>query len=504
MKKNVKRIKKEKMLLFLLLFVLGMAGCRRDKEMVTQIEETPNSVSVMTVDDTEIQEAGYEESTDGTKTQEHMDETEEQPEGTKTSKTENSLAVPSTSGALHLEGTNLLDCNGDPVQLRGISTHGLSWFPQYVNQECFEQLRNEWNVNIVRLAMYTAEGGGYCSDGDKEALKQLIRDGVEYAANADLYVIIDWHILSDSNPKQNKEEAKKFFEEMSGEFCKEDHVLYEICNEPNGGTTWADIKAYAEEIIPVIRANDKDAVIIVGTPTWSQDVDQAAADPITEYDNIMYALHFYAATHTEWLREKMEKAVEAGLPIFVTEFGICDASGNGAIDDVQADTWIDELDRYGISYVAWNLSNKAETSALLRPECSKTSGFTAEDLSESGTWIFEMLTADKSQSAIQGSSDGITYTASVSNSWEENGKVFYQYMLTLENSTEQDLTGWAVEVVFNEEISLSNGWNGEYTVNGCTLTITSKDYNARVSAGDKVSEIGFIVGGSRNLKIVSE
>lgn len=304
-------------------------------------------------------------------------------------------ARPSVNGALHVDGTQLVDKNGNPIQLRGISTHGLAWFPDYVNEPCFRQLHDEWQANVIRLAMYTAEYGGYCTDGDKEYLKQLIQNGVDYAKKQDMYVIVDWHILSDSNPNMYVEEAKAFFKEIVGKYAGEEHILYEICNEPNNVTTWEDIKAYAAEVIPVIRSEDEDAVILVGTPNWSQFVDQAAAAPITGYENLMYTLHFYAATHTDDLRAKMTEAVGNGLPIFVSEYGICDASGNGAIDETQANLWVEAMDHCGISYVAWNLSNKEETSAILQSTCSRTSGFTQDDLSASGKWLYQMLTSAK-------------------------------------------------------------------------------------------------------------
>ena len=302
------------------------------------------------------------------------------------------LAAPSVSGALQVCGTDLCDSAGMPVQLRGISTHGLAWYPDYVNEACFGEFRRDWNMNVIRLALYTAEYGGYCEGGDRERLMQLVRDGIDYAKAQDLYVIVDWHILSDGNPNTHRSEAKEFFSQISGEYCDADHILYEICNEPNGGTGWGEIASYAEEVIPVIREHDPDAVILIGTPNWSQYVDEAAAAPLTESYNVMYTLHFYAATHGEELRERMKTAVEAGLPVFVSEYGICDASGNGAVDEAQADAWVELLDTYGISYVAWNLSNKNETSAILAESCQKTSGFTQEDLSASGRWLYRTLT----------------------------------------------------------------------------------------------------------------
>ncbi len=302
------------------------------------------------------------------------------------------LNVPSITGALHVEGTKLMGSNGEEVQLKGISTHGIAWFPDYINEECFRQLRNEWNVNVVRLALYTAEYNGYCTGGDREYLKNLIRNGVNYAKEQDMYVIVDWHILSDSNPNIYLNEAKEFFQEISAEYADSSHIIYEICNEPNGGTTWQDIKSYAKEVIGVIRANDEDAVILVGTPNWSQYVDQAAADPITEYNNLMYTLHFYAATHTDDLRNKMVSAIESGLPIFVSEYGICDASGSGAINEEQANLWVEQMDNYGISYVAWNMSNKNETSAIIQNWCNKTNNFSLEELSAAGQWLYKTLT----------------------------------------------------------------------------------------------------------------
>ena len=299
------------------------------------------------------------------------------------------MAAPSVTGALHVEGARLTGSSGEPVQLRGISTHGVAWFPDYINDACFAQLHDEWKANVIRLAMYTAEYGGYCTGGDKEYLKGLIRDGVKYAENHDMYVIIDWHILSDSDPNIYLEEAKDFFGEMSAEYADADNILYEICNEPNGSTGWNEIKAYAREVIPVICANDEDAVIIVGTPNWSQFVDQAAADPITEYDNIMYTLHFYAATHKDWIRDKLKKANQSGLPILVTEFSICDASGNGALDRKEAGKWMKLLKKYKIGRIAWNISNKNETSALIKSSCQKTGNIKKGDLSKSGKWIMK-------------------------------------------------------------------------------------------------------------------
>lgn len=457
-----------------------------------------------------------------------------------------SAAVPSVSGALRVDGTRLVDENGQAVQLKGISTHGLAWFPDFVNEACFRQLREEWNANVIRLAMYTAESGGYCTGGDQEALKGLINNGVEYATAQDMYVIIDWHILSDNNPNTYLTQSKDFFGKMAELYAGHNNVLYEICNEPNGGTDWKAIKSYAEEVISVIRAHDEDGIIIVGTPNWSQYVDQAAADPIAGYDNIMYALHFYAATHKNTLRNTMTAAIDAGLPIFVTEYGICDASGNGEIDEAQANQWVSAMNDCGISYVAWNLSNKNETSAILSSSCSKTFDFTDSDLSASGRWLYGMLTGQTAgnassnredsgkdstasasgpktdgspaspstdssppqqeqspTAAISDADGGLSFSARLINSWESEGKTYYQYELTLQNNSGADCSSWAVDVPFNEAVTLSDSWNGDYTIFDSTLHITSKDYNGSITSGSSAGNIGFIVSGSSQMSILN-
>lgn len=336
-------------------------------------------------------EADFSKAVVGTKTNESVvseSESAKEQETTTEAEKKGGNAMTGYCGKLSVDGTNLVDANGNIVQLRGISTHGLAWYPDYVNYESFKTLKEEFGANTVRLAMYTAESGGYCAGGDQAQLKKLIDEGVKHATDLSMYVIIDWHILSDNNPNTYKDAAKAFFADMSKKYADHENVIYEICNEPNGGTSWSEVKSYAEEVIAVIRENDEDAIILVGTPTWSQDVDKALADPIAE-DNIMYVLHFYAATHKDDLRNRMTQVIDGGLPVFISEFSICDASGNGGIDYDSANKWMDVINEYNVSYVGWNLSNKNETSAILKTSCSKTKGFTNDDLTDSGKWLVE-------------------------------------------------------------------------------------------------------------------
>ena len=296
-------------------------------------------------------------------------------------------------GQLSVKGTDIVDESGSKYQLKGVSTHGITWFPDYVNKDAFQSIRDDWDANLVRLAMYTDTGdsNGYCSGGDKDSIRGLVDAGVTAATELGMYVIIDWHILNDNNPNSHIDDAKEFFDDVSEKYSSNHNVIYEICNEPNGGTSWADIKSYAETIIPVIRKNDKNAIIIVGTPNWSQDVDIVSEDPITGYDNIMYAVHFYAATHKDDLRNKVKTAISNGLPVFVSEFSLCDASGNGGIDYDSSDVWFDLINDNNLSYASWSLCNKNETSALIKPDSTATSTITIDDLSDTGKYVRDKI-----------------------------------------------------------------------------------------------------------------
>lgn len=365
------------------------------KESVTESEKQETTLKDNETETTEkatsTDTATTEESTTQKETESKAEETTLAENVTVQGNDDSGMTPYEAHGKLSVSGTRLVDKNGNTYQLRGASTHGIAWFPQYVSHDAFKYLRDSFGANVVRIAMYTGEYAGYCSGGNKEELKNLVRKGVDAATQLGMYVIIDWHILSDCNPQQNKAEAISFFSEMSSLYKNQDNVIYEICNEPNGGTPWADIKAYAMEVIPAIRGNDSDAIIVVGTPTWSQDVDVASFDKITGYDNIMYALHFYAATHKQWIRDKAQTAINNGLALFVTEFSICDASGNGALDINEANLWLDFLNKNGISFVGWSLSNKAESSAMFQSWCGKTADFEESELSEWAKWLKESI-----------------------------------------------------------------------------------------------------------------
>ncbi|MGX8693078.1 MAG: glycoside hydrolase family 5 protein [Clostridia bacterium] len=306
-------------------------------------------------------------------------------------------ARPSSCGRLQVIGGKLCAADGEPVMLRGVSLNGLVTSESFLSDETFRELSEDDGVNLIRLAMYTYGVGsvGYCTNGDKERHKADVAAGVELAKAHDMYVIIDWHILSDGDPNTYADEALLFFAETAEKFSDAGNVLYEICNEPNG-VDWPTVKAYAERVIPVIREKDPESVILVGNPDWSKDLGSVAADPLA-FDNVLYSLHFYAATHGQELRELTEAVSRDGLPVFVTEFGVTASNGGLPRDLEAADQWIELLERERISYCMWAYAKAPEACSAIRYTVPKYSGFAPEDYTETGLWLLETLKAHSSR-----------------------------------------------------------------------------------------------------------
>jgi aryl-phospho-beta-D-glucosidase BglC (GH1 family) len=312
------------------------------------------------------------------------------------------------NGHLHVEGTQLVNEDGEPIQLRGVSSMWLNWESAgyATNYGALQWMRDNWGVSLIRAAMgvSTAERepaqGGYLTSAT--SMENTVERIVNNATDLGVYVLIDWH---DHFAQDNVEESKDFFRRMAAQYEDNPSVIYEIFNEPMPGAFgpagggerfgWAeDFKPYHEAVIAEIRKEDEDGVIVLGTPFWSQNVDEAAADPV-EGDNLMYTVHFYSCTHDAWLRDKAQTALDAGLAIFVTEWGATDAEGGVndlTVCDDEADRWHDFMNRNGISWAAWKLDDCSEASCLLSSGAPRAGGWD-DYLQGHGPYVVEKLTA---------------------------------------------------------------------------------------------------------------
>ena len=322
-------------------------------------------------------------------------------------------------GRLHLAKVDgygnapvIVDQYGKPFQMRGASTHGVQWFPEYINKGAMQTLRDEWGVNLLRMACYVTQYNGY-TNGGQSLIDSKIVEGVQAAKELGMYVIVDWHI-HEENPHTTKTVAEQFFKKYATLYKDYDNVIFEICNEPTGVQWYTggnDLYSYCKDIAGIIRDCGSKALIVCGTNNWSQDVEDVAQKPLKDdgFEDIMYTFHFYSGTHYEDKRQKVRTAVAAGTPIFVTEFGICDASGNGGYDTANADEWIEFLDSMNISYACWSFCNKGESASYLKTSCNKTTGgFEESDLTTTGIWLVNTYRAH------QDAEEGTDTTASPS------------------------------------------------------------------------------------------
>ena len=294
----------------------------------------------------------------------------------------------SQHGRLQVNGSKLVDKNGDTIQLRGSSLFWSQWGGSFYNAKTVNWLAKDWRITVIRAAMgVDGTNSGYMVDSATEVAK--VDSVVAAAVKAGIYVIIDWHD-NDANLRTN--EAKAFFAEMSRKYGNLPNVMYEIWNEPQSTPTWTGvIKPYAEQVIPAIRANDPDNLIIVGTRNWSQNVNDVIGHTIQD-PNVAYSLHFYVGTHGAWLRTIGDQAINAGIPIFVTEWGIWSdgyVSKNYklAVDTAQANAWMTWLESRKVSSCMWEINDKDEPSSNLKPGTSPTGSWTTADLTTAGTFI---------------------------------------------------------------------------------------------------------------------
>lgn len=281
-------------------------------------------------------------------------------------------------GQLKIQGNKLVDKNNQPVQLRGMSFFWSQWIGGYYNTHAVKWLKDDWKCTIVRAAM-AVEFDGYLTNPAREKAKVIAV--VDAAIQQGLYVLVDWH---DEKAHTHADAEVAFFSEIAQKYANSPNIIYEIWNEPVGVNWSGVIKPHAETIIKAIRKYDPDNIIVVGTPNWSQNVDEAANDPLSSYTNIAYTLHYYASTHKQWLRDKATVALNKGLALFATEFGTSEASGNGYLDETETKLWWSFLDQHKISWCNWSLADKNETSAALMPGASVNGGWTDAQLSPSG------------------------------------------------------------------------------------------------------------------------
>ncbi|MDQ2076221.1 glycoside hydrolase family 5 protein [Marinimicrobium sp. ABcell2] len=300
------------------------------------------------------------------------------------------MAPVTTYGFLSVDGNQIVDMHGEPVALAGPS---LFWSnnnwggERFYNSGVVHEVAWNWNASLIRAAMGVEASGGYLED--KESNLARVETVIDAAIKEGLYVIVDWH---SHRAEEHPEEAVEFFTHIAREYGEFPNIIYEIYNEPLEDTDWSEtIKPYAEEVIRAIRAIDPQNLIVVGTPSWSQDVDVAAQDPIVGFENIVYALHFYAGSHGQELRDKAQEALDQGLALMVTEWGTVNADGDGQIAAEETSLWLEFMRENNLSHANWALNDKEEGASMFYPGVDTDGGWSDDDFTASGEFVRSIL-----------------------------------------------------------------------------------------------------------------
>ena len=292
--------------------------------------------------------------------------------------------IVNSYGQLKVKGTLIVNEHGDTVALHGMSMFWSQWMGKYYNSDCIEWLVQDWKCDVIRAAI-GVEGGGYIEHPKREMRK--LRKVVDACIDQGIYVIVDWHAHYAEN---HPEIAVDFFTAVAREYGSYPNIIYEIYNEPLMVSWDSVIRPYSENVIAAIRAYDPDNLIIAGTSQWSQNVDEASLNPLDD-DNTAYAVHFYAGTHKQWLRDKCDTAMKNGIALFVSEFGTCNSDGNGPIDYAELEKWFTYMDENNMSWCNWSVADKKETASILKPGGSRHGNWSDDDLTESGKLIRKRL-----------------------------------------------------------------------------------------------------------------
>ena len=286
-------------------------------------------------------------------------------------------------GQLRVEGNRIVGEHGRPAVLRGMSLFWSQWKGQFYNEGVVRWLAEDWRVDVIRVAV-AVEPDGYLEHPEREWRKA--RRVIDAAIAAGLYVVVDWHAH-----QPHPEQAAAFFERVARRYGDLPNIIYETWNEPLPDHGWAEVvKPYHERVIGRIRRVDPDNLVVAGTPSWTQDVDVAARDPL-ESGNVAYALHFYAGSHRQPLRDKAQAALDAGAALMVTEWGTTEATGDGPVDEAESRLWWAFMAENQLSDLNWSVNDKRESSAVLRPGASRRGGWRESELTESGRLVRRRL-----------------------------------------------------------------------------------------------------------------
>lgn len=311
-------------------------------------------------------------------------------------------------GKLHKNGKYIVDENDVPVELRGIGTHHLLQYKNLHNRKAFDSLRR-MGVNMIRPSAYLEDYNFLGSDGETaygyisrpEETRAEIEKIIKICIDLGLYVLLDWHVFYDSNmiagqtytgyARFHETEALEFFEYFTEKYGDYPNMIYDLCNEPYFASE-SDIVQFVQAVRAVIVENVDEPVMTCGygagqtNDTWytrsKRLYDAFVAAGITD---VFVAPHIYGSNITTPAQQLWDE----NIPIFCTEWGNSQGSGDGAGNDTAALANTNWFHEHAVAQSFWKFTDQTMTTSVLQNQGIINSekwldGFNWSDLSHNG------------------------------------------------------------------------------------------------------------------------
>ena len=394
------------------------------------------------------------------------------------------------NGLLQVKDGRLMNYQEKEVQLKGISLNNINNYHQYINRDTFKTLNQDWNVNTIRIPISVDSKNGYylADEKERDTIERNLLDGILYAKELGMYVVIDWQA---SDPLYYQKDAIAFYRKISKKYRSYNNVMYEICSTPNVTDSWEEISEYATPIIDEIRKNC-DNIIIVGTPKYLQDFSTITTN-FSDQKNIMYNMNINTSKNASEMQHVYLTILNCKMPVFISNLTLTD---NELFDSESSKSWIELLDQNQTSYIAGNLSNDNDPSALL--QSSSLSSWSDGELSNSGQWIKNTYTKINDEM-----NQDMDLTIDINEIWQQDGLTYKQLYFTITNLSE-DQEGWGFSLTFSDDVTIVEKWNCETEIKGKTITISNSYYNGSILSKQSIDDVGIIISSKEDAIITKE
>ena len=258
-----------------------------------------------------------------------------------------SKPVTASEDGFKVDGTKLLDANGNEFIMRG-NNHAHTW---YLKEDTTAiKAIAETGANTVRIV---------CSDGQQwtKDSEEMLETVIDLCIDNEMIAVVEVHDATGKDDISALRHVTNYWIEMKNALIgKEQYVILNIANEWAGswdGALWRD--GYVEAI-PKLREAGIKNTLLVDAGGWAQyaksihdyGVDVFNSDPDK---NTMFAVHMYgtAGKNKQTIENNLANVTNKGLCVIVGEFGYNHTDG-----DVDEEYIMEYCQKNGIGYLGWS------------------------------------------------------------------------------------------------------------------------------------------------------